>query len=225
MFANFKFSHLIMSSCALALSIIMWILAENTSGDFHLTAQWIGALGQAAIVLKWVSGMFGPSVLPNVNVAAVKAAGVKIAAAMLGILFLGALIFAPKRHRTVLSSVVQSDGTVAYVESAIAPPVGQGCSGSGAVTPQTQADIVASEQLGMCIESTYAADSAKVPAEQALQIATDIAVTCGADALDLINTLGQTTASSARQAVAQAAKDNASLVHAAKLKHGAPAGQ
>ena len=93
---------------------------------------------------------------------------------------------------------------------------------NGQITPQTQAEIAASEALGACIENTYATDSQKVPAESAADIAIDEAVTCAADAIDVANAFSQSP-TAGQSAVVAAANANADKMRAAKGHHPAPA--
>jgi hypothetical protein len=86
------------------------------------------------------------------------------------------------------------------------------------ITPQTQTAIQAAEVLGACIESVYATDSQKTPPTKPLQIALDEAATCGADVVPIVNVLGKDS-DPGKATVVQAAKDNASAVHAGAMAH------
>jgi hypothetical protein len=99
----------------------------------------------------------------------------------------------------------------------------EGCA-NGAPTPQTQAQIAASEALGVCVESAYVADASKTPPPAALQIALDIATTCGAEAIDVVGAFTTPAASAAaassvpsRADVATAAQGNAPSLHVAVM--------
>lgn len=121
--------------------------------------------------------------------------------------------------RTALAVVVAAVSmlsTAAVVEST-------GCA-AGTVSPQTQAQIAASEALGVCIETTYVADASKVPAPVALQIALDIATACGAEAVDVVGAFTTPAAAAAaasavpsRADVATAAQANAPALHIAVM--------
>ena len=115
----------------------------------------------------------------------------------------------------VVVSAISMASTAAVVEST-------GCA-NGAPTPQTQAEIAASEALGACIEKEYVADATKTPPPAALQIALDIASSCGAEAVDVVgaftttsSTLAVATAPS-RTDVATAAQTNAPALHVAVM--------
>jgi len=99
---------------------------------------------------------------------------------------------------------------------AVGASTGANCNGT--VSPQTQAEIQAALVLGDCIESVYAADSAKVPAVTPVQIAIDEGATCGADVANLVTLFGSSPVAG-KVAVAQAAQANAAQVHAAALTH------
>ena len=118
--------------------------------------------------------------------------------------------------RTALAVVVctvSMASTAAMVEST-------GCAGA-APTPQTQAQIQAAEALGVCVESAYVADASKTPPPAALQIALDIASTCGAEAIDVVGAFTTTSSAPAAAAapsradVATAAQANAPALHVA----------
>ena len=126
--------------------------------------------------------------------------------------------------RTALATAILAismTATTAMVET--------GCS-NNVPTPQTQAEIAASEALGVCIEQEYVTDASKTPPPAALQIALDIASTCGAEAVDVVGAF--TTPSSApaatpvpsRSDVATVAQANAPALHVAAMnfhqKHG-----
>jgi hypothetical protein len=94
-----------------------------------------------------------------------------------------------------------------------------GCT-NGQINPQTQAEIVAAEELGACVESTFAADSQKSPPPTAEQIAIDEGVACGADLADLVALFGSSQIA-ARSAVAKAAQANPAAIHAAAASRSA----
>jgi hypothetical protein len=85
--------------------------------------------------------------------------------------------------------------------------------GGCAESAKTAADIAALEQLGECVTSVYAADSAKTPVPTGVDIAIDIATTCAADVVDVVNVLGQPSNTPAQQAVAIAAQLSAATIH------------
>jgi hypothetical protein len=118
----------------------------------------------------------------------------------------------------VVVSVVSMGTTAAVVETT-------GCA-NGVPTPQTQAQIAASEALGVCIETEYVADASKAPPPAALQIALDIASTCGAEAVDVVGAfttpLPAAPAASpapSRSDVATVAQANAPALHIAVLSY------
>lgn len=220
MFSQFKWFHAVYAFLGLLIMIMLWVLAQNTAGTFTLSAQVIAGIGTVLTLAKTLQGLLQPSTSNATNI---KAAAVKAAGASLLVGSLGLLIFVPRHGHLVVGSALQENGHMAFVEMPA-----QGCQ-NGTVTPQTQADIVAAEQLGVCVESTYATDSAKVPAEQPLQIAIDVSLACGADVGDLVSTLGQGTVASpptaARLAVVAEAQINVEAIHANALAFHAKLGR
>jgi hypothetical protein len=84
------------------------------------------------------------------------------------------------------------------------------------VPPQTQAEILAAERLGACIEQVYATDSQKAPPVTPLQIGIDEATICSADVIDIVNAFGPTPLAG-RAAVVAAVQANPDAIHGAFL--------
>lgn len=119
----------------------------------------------------------------------------------------------PRRVAFRLGQAVSVGGIVAALLGlgAMCAVAGVGC---GGLTPQTQAEIQAGIVLGDCIESVFAADTAKTPPSSAVQIAIDEGNTCGADVGNLVSLFGNST-NAQKVDVAKAAQANADAVHLA----------